>query len=268
MTSSGNVCSNGCMFAGGGGGVSVTIGSVTYGEKQGATPTGAVCTASDIQASAEVTQDDCQTIGSLTQCVTPQGKHCAVASTGKKFCWTPAETGTKVSGNEAATKSPQAATVNPPATPPKNGGQWQQGSTGTVTVGGSSGSTTYNVTNHTSNYGTEGDGGGAEGDEGDGSGEGGEQPEWTKGDEPARDPEGDADDVTDFGIGISPDLLDREEIFGAGSCPTFPAFQIMGVSVNPTADIPQWCTLVAIMRAAVLIMAAFTALGILTGGKL
>ena len=158
----------------------------------------------------------------------------------------------------------------PPA-PPANNGQWQETASGQSQTKGASGSaTTYNVTNYTSNYGAEGDGGG-EGEGGDGEGEGdgdGDQPEWTKGDEPARDDEGEDDDVTSFGIGISPDLLDREEIFGGGSCPSFPSFQVMGVSVNPSADIPQWCTLVAIMRAAVLIMAAFAALSILTGGRL
>lgn len=264
---SGTSCTNGCVYGIGGGGLAVTVGSKTYSNMSGAKPTGAVCSGGEAAPQA-VTQDDCTTIGNLTQCVTSSGKHCAVSSTGRKFCWTPGETGAKASGNEAATKSPQGVTINPPAKPPANGGQWQETATGTATVNGSGGSTTYNVTNHTSNYGAEGEGGGAEG-EGDGEGEGDEgQPEWTKGEEPAREDAGEDDDVTDFGIGISPDLLDREEIFGGGSCPTFPSFQIMGVSVSPSSDIPQWCTLVAIMRAAVLIMAAFAALSILTGGKL
>lgn len=128
-----------------------------------------------------MTQDDCQTIGNLTQCVTSSGKHCAVASSGKKFCWNPGETGTKVSGNEAATKSPAGAAVNDPPVPPANNGTWTQTGQGQVTVNGSSGSTTHNVTNHTSNYGADGKGGGAEGEgdsdgegEGDGDGEGDE----------------------------------------------------------------------------------------------
>jgi hypothetical protein len=94
------------------------------------------------------------------------------------------------------------------------------------------------------------------------------QPDWTEGDEPSRDDEGEEDDVTEFGIGISPDLLDREEIFGSGSCPQFPSFSIMGKSINPSADIPQWCMLVSVMRAVVLLMAAFTALRILMGERL
>lgn len=136
-------------------------------------PTGAVCDANAENAGSPVTADDCTTVGGLTQCVTSQGKHCAVSSTGKKFCWTPGETGTKVSGNEAATKSPQGATINPPTTPPKNNGEWQQTASGTASVSGSGGTTTYNVTNYTSNYGTEGTGGGAEGEgDGEGGGEG------------------------------------------------------------------------------------------------
>lgn len=165
-------CSGGCAYAPGGSNNKITVNGQTYFSKEGSTPTGSVCegTDSDIASGG-----DCTTVGSLTQCVTAQGKHCAVASSGKRFCWTPGETGTKVSGNEASTKSPSAATVNNPPVPPKNNGQWSETGTGTASVTTGSTTTTYNVTNHTSNYGTEGQGGGAEGEgegEGDGDGEG------------------------------------------------------------------------------------------------
>lgn len=104
--------------------------------------------------------------------------------------------------------------------------------------------------------------------DGDGTGEGaGDQPAWTEGAEPPRPDEGAEpaeNDVKRFGVGIGPDLLDREEIFGAGSCPAFPSFKIMGVTIDPS-DIDSWCTIVAIMRAAVLLMAGYFALQILMG---
>ena len=58
-------------------------------------------------------------------------------------------------------------------------------------------------------------------------------------------------------------MLDTENIFGNGSCPAF-SISIMGVEAS-SSDIPAWCDIVAIMRAVVLIMGAFTALGILMG---
>lgn len=262
----GKSCNDGCAYGGASGGTSITINGKTYLSKAGATPTGEVCSGTDENVGAS---GQCTQVSGLTQCVTADGKHCTVASSGKRFCWNPKETGTKVSSNEAATKSPSSVAVNNPPVPPKNNGQWVQTGSGTASVTSGGSTTTYNVTNHTSNYGNEGSGGGAEGEGGDGEGEGeGDgQPEWTKGDEPAREDEGPEDDVTDFGIGVSPDLLDREEIFGGGSCPSFPSFKVMGVTINPS-DIPQWCTWVSIMRAAVLLMAGFAALRILTGDGL
>ena len=93
------------------------------------------------------------------------------------------------------------------------------------------------------------------------------QPDWTKGAEPARDAdngENEPSAVQRWGIPLSPSLLDREEIFGAGSCPVLPSFKIMGVTINPS-DFTWWCTLVSVMRAAVLLMGAYTALMILMG---
>lgn len=226
--SSGNSCHNGCTFGIGGGGIAVTVGSKTYADTTGATPTGSVCSGQFGEGQA-VTQDDCQTLGTLTQCVTAQGKHCAVASSGKKFCWNPGETGTKVSGNEAATKSPQGATVNDPPVAPKNNGSWTQ--TGQGSVSTTSGGTTnnYSVTNHSSSYGPQGQGGGAEGegsgDEGDGDDEGGEPGEGL----------GDFYDGTDktidsvmsnfYGAVTATQFIGSVTSFmsasGGGSCPTF-----------------------------------------------
>lgn len=108
-------------------------------------------------------------------------------------------------------------------------------------------------------------GSGAGPGEGDGDGE---QPGWTKGNGPAvpEDTSGqDIDDASDWGIGLSADLLDTENIFGNSSCPALPSFSIMGYEID-TSTFSWWCTLISIMRAAILIMGAFTAIQILLRG--
>lgn len=79
----------------------------------------------------------------------------------------------------------------------------------------------------------------------------------------ATDPDGD-DDVTRFGLGINTDMLDTQNIFGGGSCPAFPSFQIMGATID-ASSFPYFCDLMAGARVIILIMGAFTALGILMG---
>lgn len=108
--------------------------------------------------------------------------------------------------------------------------------------------------------------GGTGGTPGNGQGDGG-QPEWTEGNGPPVPEDTSAQDVADshqWGIGISADLLDTENIFGNASCPALPAFSFFGVEID-TASFSWWCTLVSIMRAAILIMSAFTAIQILLG---
>ncbi|WP_454260328.1 virulence factor TspB C-terminal domain-related protein [Pseudoxanthomonas mexicana] len=75
---------------------------------------------------------------------------------------------------------------------------------------------------------------------------------------------GESDNVTRFGIGVDASLLDQENIFGGGSCPTPPSFTIMGKTISGS-DFPYWCQAMAILRALILIFGAFTAVKILTG---
>jgi hypothetical protein len=101
------------------------------------------------------------------------------------------------------------------------------------------------------------------------------QPNWTKGTEPNRpgtgsnNPtvSGDEEHPTKWGLNISTDMLSTENIFGGGSCPTFPSFTLMGKTVN-LSDITYWCTLVQVMRGIILILAAFVSIKILLGGNL
>lgn len=90
------------------------------------------------------------------------------------------------------------------------------------------------------------------------------QPDWTEGAEPGRDEAGADDDVTDLGLMLSPSMLDTENIFGGGTCQNF-SVTIYGQTIS-TSQIPQWCQIVAIMRAVVLLMGAFWALRLLMGG--
>lgn len=91
------------------------------------------------------------------------------------------------------------------------------------------------------------------------------QPDWTKGDGPAV-PTDDTDYVSDqtrFGLGVSPDLLDEENIFGNSACAHF-SITVWSQTVS-TADFDGWCNLVTILRGLILIFGAYSALQILMG---
>lgn len=68
--------------------------------------------------------------------------------------------------------------------------------------------------------------------------------------------------VSDKRVGTS--LLNTDNIFGGGSCPQPPTFQIMGFTVSG-ADFPHWCNAMLILRGCILIFGAFTAVKILMG---
>lgn len=175
FTGNAGSCSGGCAYAPSVGGgdtyTVVTVAGLSVTKASRLAPTGEVCTNGD-GLGLPVTSEQCAQQGTLTQCVRPDGKHCATASTGKQFCWTPTEAGVKTSNNEAATKSPQGVGINAPNSPPKNGGDWQQHDSGTVSVSTSSTTNNYNVTSWVSTYGSEGDGGSGGGGEGEEEGEG------------------------------------------------------------------------------------------------
>ncbi|MBN4973115.1 hypothetical protein JY404_01500, partial [Stenotrophomonas maltophilia] len=68
-----------------------------------------------------------------------------------------------------------------------------------------------------------------------------------------------------WGIGLSTSILDSSNMFGGGSCPTPPTFQLMGQTISG-ADFPFFCQAAAILRALILLFGAYTALKILMGG--
>lgn len=67
-----------------------------------------------------------------------------------------------------------------------------------------------------------------------------------------------------FGINVSTDLINQDNIFGGGSCPQPPTFKLMGVTISG-ADFPYFCQAAAILRALILIWGAYLALKILMG---
>lgn len=172
-------CSEGCRYDKGNVVDTMKIGGKSYFQNSGAKPTGDICIYDASKDDTPVTEDQCQQAGTLTQCVTKDGKHCAIASTGKKFCWKPAETGTKVSGNEAATKVPQGAEVTAPPKPPADGGEWQNSGSGSMSGGSGTTTSNFDITGWNSNGDGKGsgesggnDGGGDGNGKGDGDGQG------------------------------------------------------------------------------------------------
>jgi len=69
-----------------------------------------------------------------------------------------------------------------------------------------------------------------------------------------------------WGIGVSTSMIDTSDMFGGGSCPQPPSFTVMGAQISGS-DLPYFCQVAAIMRALVLLFAAYTALRILMGGN-
>ena len=109
---------------------------------------------------------------------------------------------------------------------------------------------------------TQGDGSGS--GNGNGNGQGDEGTDFGTSD-PGEDEAFDPADVKRFGIPVNTNMLDSEAIFGGGTCPVL-SVTIYGKTFS-TSEIPSWCDLLRILRALVLIFAAFTALHILMGNN-
>lgn len=179
FTGNSGSCSGGCAYAVDSDGTweSVTVGGVKVTKATKMLPTGKTCTVGDSTGASDPLGDkeECVQTDALTQCVRPDGKHCATASTGATFCWSPGEAGVKTTdnGNQAATKSPENTQINAPKDAPKNGGDWTVTGQGQVSTSSSGGGTTANnVTTFDSSYGKDGTGKGTGTGTGDGDGDG------------------------------------------------------------------------------------------------
>lgn len=172
----GTFCSSGCVYEPDD--VPSSPNAFTFGIKDKSItqakrlrPTGQTCDSLPTD-SPQPKEDVCVENGTLTQCVTQDGRSCAKSSSGKLFCWDPNERGTKTSGNEASTKVSFGQTPNPPPVPPKNGGDWQNTGEASMSITDNRTNTTNNYTtnNWNSNYGSSGSGAGGGGSSGEGNG--------------------------------------------------------------------------------------------------
>ncbi|WP_065868184.1 MULTISPECIES: hypothetical protein [Stenotrophomonas] len=94
------------------------------------------------------TEPECTALGGgQTSCFKSNGDHCATASTGKTFCWTPNETGKKIDGDDAQVKGKKGEPVTPPNVKIDNK-DWQRKEGHQQTACINNTCTTYNVTNY------------------------------------------------------------------------------------------------------------------------
>lgn len=149
---------------------SYEVGGKKFTSATAVSPTGNTCNASPDDVAPD--QDACVQQGGLTQCIKRDGRHCAVASSGKEFCWDSGENGIKASGNDAATKAPIGKEAKPPPLPPNNGGEWEQKGQSTVIEKPKDGpDRESSVTGWQSSYGSQGQG--SKGNSASGEGKGG-----------------------------------------------------------------------------------------------
>ena len=253
----------------------------------------------------------------MTQCVKPDGSHCATGAKGTQFCWGKGDNEPdKNNGDEYANRG-QNGPGPPPATPPAGGGVWGppqncvpmsrtvNGYRQTYTVCGGNGGPPDDDDDpddpddpdEPCDPATEdcepGDSTGGEdcaappsstGDKllaavikqqwlvrcgkskSDEDGDG--QPDWTKpgeGDHVDPGPDEEPDELAT--LNISTGLLDTTGMIGGGSCPSIGAIDIAGLATVSVDAEPWWCPMISLMRAVVLMMAAFTSLKLLMGGS-
>ncbi len=166
----GSACDAGCKFKRPSAGTSSTYqfggSSSVFASVLGWEATGDTCTfPATPKPKAE---PECVQEGTLTQCLKPDGTHCARSSSGTEFCWGgPSDTAPKINGNEYASRGPPP--LQPPATPPPGTNNTWNNTTnnGPTTINNYSG-----TTNTTNNYNTgTGQSSGGGNNSGGGSGE-------------------------------------------------------------------------------------------------
>ncbi len=108
-------------------------------------------------------------------------------------------------------------------------------------------------------------GGSGTGDDTDANGNG--VPDALEGSGDVADPGDGAADIAaskKFGLGVSTNLLNTENLFGGGSCPEPPSFQLMGQTISGS-DFPYWCQAMYLLSILIPLWGAFTAVKILMG---
>lgn len=183
VTGSTMACSGGCQYdQRSPGGIDICIGSgaTMYCSASVWKKTGNTCTATDKPVdNFDPNKPVCAALegGTASECVKPSGEHCVVGARGTTMCWSPGETGPRVTADGTQGADRVVAPATP--TPPPNMKNPTPDGTATTKVG----PTTYNTTNYNGtgssggqgNVGTGGKDGSAPGTgsgSGDGDGEG------------------------------------------------------------------------------------------------
>lgn len=105
-----------------------------------------------------------------------------------------------------------------------------------------------------------------------GDDDGNGQPDWTQGNAPSVPGEGDPEVGDPPGppsaLNVGTGLLDMGGMLGGSTtCPELGTIEFGELGSFDMNSVPMWCDLVSVMRAVVLLMAAFAAIRILMGGK-
>lgn len=137
-----NTCYDGCEYAPDAEGFSVRLGNGS-GTISGGTswrPTGQACGSQPPPEPFDPNRPTCNPVpGNMIECVKPNGQHCITGSTGASNCWSPFETGPRLTADGTLGGDREVAPTTP--TPPTN----QTNSTVTTTTNTTINNNTYNT---------------------------------------------------------------------------------------------------------------------------
>lgn len=149
---------------------------------KGFIPSGALCgqPAQPDQVEPSHPPEDCIQHESMSFCTNGE-QLCATASSGRRFCWNPHETGSKTDGPNLQERTPGPNQPEQPQKSPPPGEQYIHNSSTTITTTTNNNSSITNISNYNTQHGTDasgpggkdsGESAGSEGQRGDGSGSG------------------------------------------------------------------------------------------------
>lgn len=144
-------CDAGCQFASATGGIAISFPGVPGWDvarrtTDGWLPTGQVC--APVPEDTPSPDEECTpAVGGLTQCVKPNGDHCAFLSgSTTKFCWGAGESGDRVDPQTGDYGTKDPAGPRPPNSPPPDGQQYNPPTaTGGANTTINNGPTTTNI---------------------------------------------------------------------------------------------------------------------------
>ena len=170
VVGSATACHNGCGYTMGGNGI--CVGANEYCFASTWQPTGQTCSdGPGFKPDHDPNKEVCKTTGNYVHCVNADGKQCVTSARGTRMCWSPGETGTRMTadGLEGAARTVDGTPPQPPSAMENP----TQTSTNTTTINNSTyNSATYSGTGNNGGQPNTGDGGNDGGQAGDGDGNG------------------------------------------------------------------------------------------------